>query len=386
MNLPVYYYLIAAGAVVLAAIVAVARFRSRRPRPRRHSPYVEALKLLVDGRDDGAFARLQEAVKLGTAPTDAYIKLGNLLRARGEVTKALQIHQSLTVKSDLSKEEKKELYLSLADDHASLGDSGRAVRVLENAVRELSIRSRLVFQTLAKHYHVLGQYEKAYEALKEAKKLDAVTDRELALYLTSAAEAMLAKGQRKEARRELQRALKHDSKCAPCLLVLGNLAEQAGDLDGAIDSWKRVALASPQLSATALHKLESTLFERGRFGDIERIYSEVRTNRPGDEAANLGLAGFYKKQGRGEEAISLLEDYVTVHSDSMAAALLLTSFYARYRDSETLERYLDESFREPWRADTFECRSCHLRSDVMRWHCPRCNAFDSFSTNDHEIL
>jgi lipopolysaccharide biosynthesis regulator YciM len=384
MNLPIHYYIIFGAALLLIVVVAVLVYRRPGRQPRLHNPYIEALKLLVDGHREGAFARLQEAVRLGSAPTDAYIKLGNLLRERGEVSKALQIHQSLTVKTNLSKSEKVELYLSLAEDNARMGNSEKSVRVLETAIRKLNIKDPDVYSTLARHLHVLGEHDKAYDALRDVKKLGGIGDRELALYMSSSAEALVEKGDLKEARKILQRALRHDSQCPPGLLMLGNIAADTNDLDTAINHWKQVALISPQLAGTVLNKLETTLFERGRFSDIENIYDEVRAARAGDEAACLGLAAYYRKQGRGEEAIRLLEEYLTVHADSVPASLLLASFYARYRDADTVQRFLDESIKDPWRANHFECRSCSLRSDVMRWHCPRCNAFDSFSTNNHE--
>jgi lipopolysaccharide biosynthesis regulator YciM len=231
----------------------------------------------------------------------------------------------------------------------------------------------------------MGQHERAYSALKEATRLGGGTERELALYLASIAETLRERGERKEARKTLQRALKHDPNCAPCLLMLGDIAEEEERLDGAIKHWSQVAVLSPELAGTTLHKLETTLFEKGRFGDIEKIYNDVRAARAGDEAACLGLAAFYKKQGRGEEAITLLEEHLTVHPDSAAAALLLASFYAKYRDAETLERFLDGSAKDPLAVDRYECQSCRLKSDRMRWHCPRCNAFDSFSKDNHEM-
>jgi lipopolysaccharide biosynthesis regulator YciM len=386
MDYPAYYYLIAGAAIVLIVIVVSLVMRRRVGRGRQpQNPYVEALKLLVDGQHDGAFARLQEAVRGGYAPTDAYIKLGNLLRKRGEVSKALQIHQSLTVKTNLSRPEEIELYLSLAEDHAAMGSSEKAVKVLETAMRRLSLKDPDLHRTLAKHFHVMGQHERAYNALKEAKKLGGTTERELALYMTSVAEALLETGERKEARKTLQRAVRHDSSCAPCLLMLGDIAEEDEELDAAIDHWRQVAVLSPELAGTVLQKLETTLFEKGRFGDIEKIYNDVRAARAGDEAACLGLAAFYKKQARGEEAITLLEEHLTVHPDSAAVSLLLASFYAKYREAEILERFLDDSMKNPLSADQYECQSCQLKSDKMRWHCPRCNAFDSFSKNNHEM-
>ncbi|MDH3217041.1 MAG: tetratricopeptide repeat protein [Candidatus Krumholzibacteria bacterium] len=383
MTSPLYYYVIIGAVLVLVIAGAVVVIRRKRGTKTATDPYVEALKLMVDGHADGAFLKLQEAVKEGGAPTDAYIRLGNLLRNRGEASKALQIHQSLTVKANLSKPEKIELYLSLAEDHAKLGNSERSVKVLETAIRNLNIKDADVSLTLAKHHHLLGASDRAYEALKDAAKLGGIGDRELALYMTSSAEEMVEKGELKDARKLLQRALRHDAGCAPGLLLLGNIAERSKNLADAIGHWKQVALISPQLAASALHKLESTLYEQGRFGDIEKIYNEVREARVGDEAAVLALAAFYKKQDRGEEAMQLLEEFLTLYPESVPVYLLLTSFYARHRDPQTLERFLDESIKDPWLADHFECRSCNFKSDRMRWHCPRCNSFDSFSSN-HE--
>ena len=386
MDYPAYYYLVAAGALVLVIVVVSIVIRGKVRRDRRpQNPYVEALKLLVDGRRDEAFAKLQETARVGFAPTDAYIRLGNLLRERGEVSKALQIHQSLTVKTNLSRTEEIELYLSLAEDHAAMGSSAKAVKVLETAMRKLNLRDGDLHRTLARHFHVMGQHERAYSALKEAKKLGGTTERQLALYMASAGEALLETGDRKDARKTLQRALRHDSNCPPCLLMLGDIAEEEEQLDTAIKYWSQVAVLSPELAGTVLDKLETTLFEKGRFGDIEKIYNEVRAARAGDEAACLGLAVFYKKQGRGEEAITLLEEYLTLHPDSAAVSLLLASFYAKYRDAEILERFLDGSAKDPLAVDRYECQSCQLKTDKMRWHCPRCNAFDSFSKDNHEI-
>jgi len=378
-------YLIIILVIVLFVVAAVALASRRGERQTSdQDPYTEALKRLVDGDRDGAYAELQRAVKSGRAPTDAYIKLGSLLRERGQSEKALQIHQSLTVKTNLTRSEKTELFLNLAEDYARLGNSDRAVKVLETAVRNLQLRDPEVYGTLSRHYHLLGNHEKAYEALKESKRTGGVTDRELALYLASTGEQFAENGNPREARKLLQRSLKHDQECAPALLTLGNLADSEGEVDQAIELWRRVALLSPQLSGTALQRLERTLYEGGRFSEIERIYRDVRDARNGDEAANLSLAAFYKKQGRVDDAIQLLEDYLAVYPDSVRGALLLTSFYAKYRKDEMLDRFLDESMKRNTHTTQYVCCACDFRSPSMRWHCPRCHRFDSFAP-DHVI-
>ncbi len=346
--------------------------------------YVAALRQMIEGRREEAFRSLQTAVKTARAPTDAYIRLGNLLRERGDVSRATQIHQSLTVKDNLTKDEKLELYLGLAEDYAALGRSEKSVKTLEMAVKSLSVKDPRVFIKIAHHYHVVGQSETAYEALREAKKLGGVSERELALYLNTAAEKLVEQQDVREAKKVLQRALKHDPDCAPALVLLGDIAFKMDDVDEAIEKWRRSAVLSPQLAETALRKLEKVLFQKGRFGDVEDVYNDVRSVRGGDEAATVAIAGFYRKQGRGEEAIQLLEEYLTVFPESVRARLLLTSLYARYRESDTVQHFLDEAIAQSRETRPYICRVCQFQSKTVRWHCPRCNSFDSFAT-DHEL-
>ena len=346
--------------------------------------YVDALRQIVDGHHEKAFRALQTSVKTGIAPTDAYIRLGNLLRERGDPARAAQIHQSLTVKDNLTRDEKVELYLGLADDYAALGKSEKSVKTLESAVKSLNIRDHRVFTKIAKHYHVVGEVEKAYESLKEARKHGALGERELALYLNTVAERLIEQKDFKEAGKVLHRALKHDPDCAPVLLHLGDVDHVLGETDEAIDRWRRTAVLSPQLAEAALNRLEKVLFEKGRFGDIEEIYGDVRSARGGDEAASVAMASFMKKQGRGEDAIQFLEEYLTVFPGSVRAKLLLTSLYARYRDTEALQHFLDEAIAESGQSKPYICRACQFQSRTVRWHCPRCNSFDSFAT-DHEL-
>jgi lipopolysaccharide biosynthesis regulator YciM len=215
----ILYYVI--GAVFLLLIIAAfVVLRKKRQPQRPHNPYVEALKLLIDGEQKEAFARLQESIRSGFAPTDAYIRLGTMLRDAGDPVKALQIHKSLTVKTDLTRKEKLELFLNLALDYSALGKSKQAVNVLETALKKMHLKEPAVFSVLAKEYHLLGSIEAAYNQLKEMAKLGVIGDRELSLYLSSAGEQMFDDSNEKEARKLLNRALKHHPENAAALLIL----------------------------------------------------------------------------------------------------------------------------------------------------------------------
>jgi lipopolysaccharide biosynthesis regulator YciM len=233
----------------------------------------------------------------------------------------------------------------------------------------------------ARACHLLGRTEEAYEYLKELRKAGGVGDREMALYLVSVAEADAAKGRARDARKTLTRALRHDSECASALLALGRLEEATNDVEDAIRLWRQAARVSPDLAPAALRSLERVLYQRGTFNEIEAVYREVLESRPADENAALALASFYRKQGRVDDAITLLEDYRLSNPESVKGTMLLTSIYAARGDTDELEALMDRNGHGLTRLTRYRCGSCGWESEEMRWHCPRCNRFDTFHSS-----
>jgi lipopolysaccharide biosynthesis regulator YciM len=373
--------LIAVAVLLIAVVAVVARRRGRRSEA-LHNPYIEALMLLIDGDRAAAFERLQTVVKSGSAPTDAYIRLGELLRERGDAGKALQIHKSLTVKTDLTRDEKVALFGNIAEDYAVLGRSDQAVTVLETALHKMSLRDATMYSILARECHHLGRVEEAYTYLRELRKLDVIGEREIALYLATVGADMAADPAKvKDAKRTLHRALKHDPDCAPAQMALGDAEERDHERQHAVDHWRRAAVLSADLSRPALLRLEKVMFDRGNFNDMGRVYREILDARPDDEWATLSLASFFKKQGRIEDAIGMLADYQAAHPHSIEATLLLTSMYAAARDTDALEKFLDENETVFVTSERFTCSVCGDESPTMRWHCGRCNSFDTYAAS-----
>jgi lipopolysaccharide biosynthesis regulator YciM len=382
-NSPAILFLAGAvGALFALALAWVLRGRREQPLERVSEPYADALRLLADGNPAEAFVRLQQAIITGHAPPDAYVRIGRMLRERGDAERALQIHRSLTVKSDLTHAERVAVYANVAEDHLALAQPERALRAVETAMRQMALRDATLLAIGMRACHALGRSEEAYEYLKELKKSGGVGEREMALYLASIAETDVEKGRARDARRTLARALRHDDTCGTALLALGRLEEAAGDTDTAIRHWKNAARVSPELSPVALSQLERVLYQRGTFNEIETVYRDVLDARPGDEHAAVALASFYRKQGRTEAAIALLEEHTHANPESVAGTVLLTAMHAIRGDDADLERIVDHPDRLLKRASHFVC-TCGRESDLMRWHCPGCNRFDSFSRNSH---
>lgn len=249
-------------------------------------------------------------------------------------------------------------------------------------MRDLGERHPSLLAAGMRATHALGRSEETYEFLKELRKAGGVGEREMALYLVSIAEAESAKGRTRDARRTLSRALRHDPECGPALLALGGLEESAGDTDTAIRHWRNAARVAPDLSPLALSNLERVLYQRGTFNEIETVYRDVFDTRPTDEHAAVALASFYKKQGRTDAAIALLDEHLHANPDSTAGTVMLTALHALRGDEYELERIVDRGDQLLRRPSHFVC-TCGRESESMRWHCPECNRFDSYARNSH---
>lgn len=372
----------AVGALFALALAWMLRGRHVRPIERISEPYADALRMLADGKGNEAFVKLQQAVIAGSAPADAYVRIGRMLRERGDASRALQVHRSLTVKSDLTHRERVDIWANVAEDQLALAQPERALRTVDHAMRDLGDRDPALLAIGMRASHALGRSEETYEYLKELRKAGGVGEREMALYLVSIAEADVARGRTRDARRTLSRALRHDPECGPALLALGGLEEAAGDTETAIRHWRSAARVSPELSPAAMSSLERVLYQRGTFNEIETVYRDVFDARPTDEHAAMALALFYKKQGRTDAAISLLEEHLHANPESTAGTVMLTALHALRGDESELERIVDRGDRLLRRPAHFRC-TCGRESELMRWHCPECNRFDSYARNSH---
>lgn len=373
--------IIIAALLAAGALVGIVKGRKKKARPRPEL-YTEALRMMVEGEDERAFELLSQAVHQGTAPVDAYLRLGTLLRKRGQAAQALQLHQSLTVKGNLPREEKKKLYRNLAEDYEALGRIDNAIRVMESAIEDHKLREPDHYQLLARLYSTAGRSDRAYDAMKEMRKAGVVDEGRLALFLATSAEKHLAESKLKEAKKDVDRALKHDPSCAPALLVAGDLKAKEGRPEEAVESWKKAVLAAGELVPDGLEKIEQVLFERGRFGEMAGIYREVLTRHPNEEKAVLRLARFYHKQGMLNESESLLEDFVSSRPASLAASFLLIATYARRNKVERIAQESARALAQLLADRGSVCPECGYEAQTMRWHCPRCNSFHSFTPRD----
>ena len=103
---------------------------------RTESIYTHALNAMVRGDRRIALNHLRDVVKQDTNHIDAYLQMGDILREEGNAQAAVKIHQSLTVRPNLSNDINRDIHKSLALDFEQLGQFAKARREAEFVLKQ----------------------------------------------------------------------------------------------------------------------------------------------------------------------------------------------------------------------------------------------------------
>jgi lipopolysaccharide biosynthesis regulator YciM len=127
--------------LLAAAGWAMGRFGERdeeQPPAPLNIDYLKGLNFLLNEQTDQALEHFLEMVRVDDKTIETHFALGSLFRRRGEVDRAIRIHQNIIARPDLAAEQRDQALYSLAKDYLHAGLLDRA----ENLFARLSHGSR----------------------------------------------------------------------------------------------------------------------------------------------------------------------------------------------------------------------------------------------------
>ncbi len=367
---------------IAAVLAAYLVWRTRRPQSvpagTAHSSYARALNHLLEGDQENAMRHLKDAIREDTQNVDAYIRLGDLLRKRGEVEKALRIHKGLTVRSIPDQALLESLYGSLAEDYVACGKYADAVQSALK-IRAINKHSTFPLRLMARVYEIQREWDKAYEMQEELARMEGKRGRPfLAVYKSQIGYDLMKRGKRKEARRYFNDALRLDSECVPALLYLGDIYFEEKNLRRAISLWELIASRFPKIAYIVFERLEKAYFERGNLGDIVAVYEAVLKESPKNVRTLVELACLHQKKGNLKEAIGVLREALSYDPSSALVRQHLIAFLLDSGETGEAIEEMKKFVEGVARTEDFVCSSCGYRSADVLWRCPKCQTWESF--------
>ena len=182
--------------------------------------YVKGLNYLLTDDANKAIETFSELIKVNADTVETHIVLGNLFRAKGEVDRAIKIHQNLLARPDLSRKQRNLAIGELASDYLKAGLLDRAEMLFKEMI-ELKPDDLGPYRNLLDLYIAEKSWEEATEC---AQMLYGRGDTDAAMILSHCycelADAAMKIGNNKLVRESLASALDIDRACVRAALLL----------------------------------------------------------------------------------------------------------------------------------------------------------------------
>ncbi|MFC0444923.1 lipopolysaccharide assembly protein LapB [Pseudidiomarina halophila] len=349
------------------------RNEERREQEEFSKQYVTGLNLLLSDQPDKAVDLFIELLDVDSDTLETHWALGKLFRRRGEIDRAIKIHQNLTSRPAISEQQRRHAMFELGLDYLAAGIFDRAEEML------LALQTDKEFAEPCQRY-LLELYEATHEwdkAIKVALKLarnDASTEPVVAqLYCE------LANLQNEPAATEKYylKARKHDPDNVRAALSLGRMWFEQGEVSKAQTMLMSILDADPAFIPEALPILNACFTsqqdEAGFVRFLHKCVSEANST-----AAAMLLSEAIAKAGTIEEAEKFMQSAL-LRNPTMKGFHQLMDFHIRAadvgkaRDSlMMLQRLVQQQMQQ---RPKYRCRHCGFSGKTLYWHCPSCRVW-----------
>ena len=304
--------------------------------------YIEALEHLVDGKTDLAITKLREVIQLDSSNVNAYVLLADILRKRNIIDQAIKIHRSLTIRQRLTKEQKILIQTSLAKDYLVLGKT-RLARESTKKILEYDRHNNWAADFLVRLAEEENDWKKADDLLSSIEKSSGNMDaRRHARYRMMIGRSKESEGDLEGAKEDYKQAITFDQTYADSYLYLGNLHEKSGDLEPALEHWRKFAELAPSAAKQVFERFERALFQLGRYGDVEEFFRHIMVKNPNDMDALIGLVDVLQAKGEHERALGIVDDALARNRRSIRARLARLKISLRRVHQDQLSAEVDK--------------------------------------------
>lgn len=334
--------------------------------------YFKGLNFLLNEQQDQAIDAFIEAVQNDPDTSELHFALGNLFRRRGEYERAVRVHEHLLSRADLSRTDRERAQHALALDFLKAGLLDRA----EDALRKLE---GTPFETQAR-LALLAIYERSREwpqATEITVRLQASGQGDFSVrqshYLCEQARAAAAAQDPGQAAALLEQAIAAAPGAPRPRIELAQLQAAQGQPGLAYGTLAELVAHAP----TALPLVAVAM-------------AEAAMACGQAEAARQALVDHYGRQPSLDvvEALVLLDgvldaprqDWYIQHLHHEPSLIAVSRWLSADRltapeHHPQIQRALDERARPLKR---YRCAACGFEAQTHFWHCPGCQAWDSY--------
>ena len=358
------------------------RLIDRRRRVPESLHYIVGLNFLVTNQIDLAIDELNKAAEsLGDA-LEIHLLLGSLYREKGQVARAINIHQSLLQRPSLTRLEQAHVLLCLGLDFKRGGFVDRALEAFNEVIR-LDPHNQYALLNIEKLHEDQHQWQEAYDVRRsigsQAGADEGRSQAILAFLENEMGLQAVARGDYAGAVARFQSAIDLDSAVVPAYLNLGDIYARDDKMAQAAVAWEQVIDRVPDRAYLSFDRLSLAY---GKLGTPERFSQLCRKSilsNAQDWRARLALARYLENRDDPKGALELLFEALVHNPHALNLHQAIWQVLARLDFERMLvQRYVELTRHAVFYMDPHICMRCRYRSTELLWQCPHCHEWNTF--------
>ncbi|MFO7748122.1 MAG: lipopolysaccharide assembly protein LapB [Orrella sp.] len=359
--------------------------------------YFKGLNFLLNEQPDRAIDAFIEVAKLDPETTELHFALGSLFRRRGEMERAIRVHQSLLSRADLPVREREHALHEIAQDYLKAGMLDRA----EMAYKELrnTRYEESASRALVRIYESEHDWPRAIEAVKRLGKLTGESVAQLVHYHCEMAHTRLTQQPTdlvaaRAAFALAQRCVDDDDNStdgsrARVHMIGAALARAEGDAQSERQSLLALMKQAPEYAGLVADELQINFSATNECPELLKLLQDQYEAHP-----SLDLFGVIFKLIKGQSGDS--EAWAFAHQALTANPSLLGLEHAlrisgssqaqgpiATMDTDWLQRLI---VRHTQRLERYGCRVCGFQAKGFYWQCPGCHGWETYPPRRLEEL
>ena len=340
--------------------------------------YFVGLNLLLNEQHDKAVDIFIKMLDVDNDTVETHLALGNHFRRRGEVDRAIRIHQNLIARPNLHKKERCQALLELGRDYMRAGVLDRAERLLLEQVETgefVTVSLRLLLD--------IYQQEKDWlNAIQIAQRIESETGRTMSIAIAhhycELAIEFNCRNQTDQAEKHLKRALSTDKNCVRASLMLGDMEFSANRIKSAMRFYKRVVKQDADYISEAIKALAKCYEYNCDMPEFVDYLSKLLV-----EYSHITIVLYLAEQLAVMHDERYAANFITqqLHKmPSLQGVQSLVKFQIAYselsakEDLQVVNGLLELLLRD---RHAYQCINCGMESKHIHWLCPSCKRWSA---------
>ncbi|MBT8078899.1 MAG: lipopolysaccharide assembly protein LapB [Gammaproteobacteria bacterium] len=366
--------------LLAAAGWALGRFGERdleeQPQP-LNIDYLKGLNFLLNEQTDQALEHFLKMVRVDDRTIETHFALGSLFRRRGEIDRAIRIHQNIIARPDLGTEQRDQALFSLAKDYLRAGLLDRA----EKLFGRLAEGSRYQVEALEQLCRIYEQEHEWQKAIDAGQKLEMLSGKSLALtiahYYCELAEQSAEQKDFVAARAYIKKAQSGRPRTHRGALARAAIARDSDDSKTALRLYRRIIDENNYLMTEALPRLVEIYRSTNA---VDKLESELRSlfQKQPEMRSDVAYTAIVNNIG-GIAAIDECVEEFMLNDPTLGEFIDLQHLLEETPEDreKALARVRAALSKLAAATPRYQCKECGFSSQRLLWQCPSCKDWET---------